>query len=81
MLYGRPLPEDAVSPTLDQYYVLDDEDRIEDTPTTLSASYQWSDTTLTGSVTGRSSYCSWTGAEGVSGNNNLPCCYLLSPCT
>ena len=37
-----------------------------ETPTSLSTvSYGWSDTTHTGSLTGRSSFCSWGGDVGV----------------
>ena len=39
-----------------------------ETPTSLSTvSYGWSDATLTGSLTGRSSFCSWGGDVGASG--------------
>ena len=50
-----------------------DVDDYDTTCETTALSYQWSDTTVTESATGRSSYCSWTGVEGVSTTvyNNL----------
>lgn len=43
-----------------------------ETPTTISTvSYGWSDATLTGSLTGRSSFCSWGGDVGVSETRSM----------
>ena len=76
-MFRPPLPEQPV--TFDQYDIQDDEDSITDTPTNLSASYQWSASTMTGSVTERSSYCSWTGVEGVCSFILLPYCIVHKP--
>ena len=61
-LEGYPVPEQPDEPLMDRYY--SSEDSEVSTPTPRGANkhqYSWSDDTLAGSLTGRSSVDSWAG--------------------
>lgn len=79
-LEGRPLPEEASEPIVDKYLgaaaqyfqYVSDSDRETPVPSgSASVSYHWSDSTLTGSFSGRCSSYSWGADEDVSA---IHCC-------
>ena len=85
-LEGRPLPEEASEPIVDKYlgaaaqyfqYVSDSERETPVPSGSASVSYHWSDSTLTGSFSGRCSSYSWGADEAVSA---IHCCSSWDEC-